>query len=272
MIRWPTVAGRFYSSNAHSLTEEVKLHTTQSPESKPAEKVRAIGIVCPHAGFMYSGDVAGAVYSQIEIPDTIILMGPNHTGLGERVSIMTEGIWNMPQGDIKVSNQLADAICRTSSIAKKDSHAHQKEHSLETQLPFLQFYRDEFQIVPICMMQLKFEECEEISQAIVQAVGQLGRRVLIVASSDMTHYETHESALKKDKNAINQILKLDARGLYNTVHKNNISMCGINPTTVMLMCTNKMGAKEALLAKYMTSGEVSGDKDNVVGYAGLIVK
>ena len=272
MIRQPAMAGRFYSSNAHSLTEEVNLHITQSSESKPAEKVRAIGVVSPHAGFMYSGDVAGAVYSRIEIPDTIILMGPNHKGLGERVSVMTEGTWNMPQGNIKVDSQLADAIYRTSLIAKQDSQAHQKEHSLETQLPFLQFYRNEFQIVPICMMRLRLDECEEISQAIVKAVGQLGRHVLIVASSDMTHYETHESASKKDKNVINQILKLDAMELYNTVHKNNISMCGINPTTVMLMCTNKMGAKEALLAKYMTSGEVSGDMNHVVGYAGLIVK
>ena len=178
----------------------------------------------------------------------------------------------MPQGNIKVDSQLADAIYRTSLIAKQDSQAHQKEHSLETQLPFLQFYRDDFQIVPICMMQLKFEECEEISHAIVKAVGRLRRAVLIVASSDMTHYETHKNASKKDKNAIDQVLKLDAKGLYNIVHNNNISMCGMNPTTVMLICAKEMGAKEALLAKYMTSGEVSGDMDHVVGYAGLIVK
>ena len=271
MNRQPAVAGSFYSNDAHSLKEEVKRHIKHGAEKKAPEKIRAIGIVSPHAGFMYSGDVAGAVYSRIDIPDTIILMGPNHTGLGERVSIMTEGIWNMPQGDIAIDSKLADPICQASLIAKKDNQAHQREHSLETQLPFLQFYRDEFKIVPICMMRLGLDECEEISRAIVKAVEQTGRSVLIVASSDMPHYETHESASKKDKSAINQILKLDAKGLYNTVHDKNISMCGVNPTTVMLMCADKMGAKEALLARYMTSGEVSGDMNHVVGYAGVIV-
>ncbi len=272
MNRSPAVAGRFYSDNAHSLTEEVKRHTKKNTTNKPLEKIRAIGIVSPHAGFMYSGDVAGAVYSRIEIPDTVILMGPNHTGQGKRVSVMGEGIWNMPQGDIEIDSKLADAICQASLIAKKDNKAHQREHSLETQLPFLQFYRDEFKIVPICMMRLDLDECEEISRAIVKAIGQTGRNVLIIASSDMTHYESHENASRKDKSAIQQILKLDARGLYNTVHEKNITMCGINPTTVMLMCAEKMGAKEALLTKYMTSGEVSGDMERVVGYAGVIVK
>ena len=272
MIRHPAVSGRFYPSDAQSLAEEVKLHTKQSAENKSSEKIRAVGIVSPHAGFMYCGDVAGAVYSKIEIPSTIILMGPNHTGFGEKVSVMTEGTWQMPQGDIEIDHQLADAICRASATAKKDNKAHQKEHSIETQLPFLQFYRDKFKIVPICMMRLGLDECEEISHAIVKAVEQTRRSVLIVASSAMTHHETHESASKKDKNAINQILQLDARGLYNTVQDKAISMCGVNPTTIMLMCACKMGAKEALLVKYMTSGEVSGDMDHVVGYAGVIVK
>ena len=272
MTRLPAVAGRFYSSDSNSLIEEVKLHIKQSPEKKPAEKIHAIGVVSPHAGFTYSGDVAGAVYSQIEIPDTIILMGPNHTGLGERISIMTEGTWSMPQGDVKIDSQLANDICQKSLLAKKDSQAHKKEHSLETQLPFLQFYRDEFKIIPICMMRLRLDECEEIGRVIVKAVEQAGRSVLIVASSDMTHYETHEMTSKKDRNAINQILKLDAKGLYNTVYDNNISMCGVTPAAVMLMCANKMAAKEARLAKYMTSGEVNGDMNHVVGYAGLIVE
>jgi len=272
MTREPTVAGRFYSSNIHSLTEEVKLHTRQNSENQLAEKCRAIGIVSPHAGFMYSGDVAGAVYSRIEIPDTIILIGPNHTGLGEKVSVMTEGTWVMPQGDLKIDHQLANEICQKSVLAKKDSQAHKKEHSIETQLPFLQFYRNEFRIVPICIMQLRLHECEEIGHAIVKALERVQRSVLIVASSDMTHYETHKSASKKDAAAINQILRLDAKELYSTVHDNNISMCGVNPTVIMLIYAKEMGAKEAFLAKYMTSGEVSGNMNHVVGYAGLIVK
>ena len=170
----------------------------------------------------------------------------------------------------KVDEELK--IYQLSFLVKKDVQAHKKEHSLETQLPFLQFYSDTFKIIPICMMRLKFHECEEIGRAIVKALKQTGRSALIVASSDMTHYETHENASKKDKNLINQILKLDAKKLHNTARNNNISMCGVDPTTVMLMCANEMGAKEALLAKYMTSGEVSGDLNRVVGYAGLIVR
>lgn len=272
MIRWPAVAGSFYSNDTDSLTEEVWLRIKNNSENRPDEKIHAIGIVSPHAGFMYSGNVAGAVYSRIKIPETVILIGPNHTGLGERVSIMTEGIWRMPQGDVKIDNQLANKILQKSLFVKKDNRAHKKEHSLETQLPFLQFYRDEFKIVPICMMRLSLKECEEIGHTIAEAVKQEGRDVLIVASSDMTHYETHEIASKKDKNAIDQILKLDAKELYNTVHDKNISMCGVNPTAVMLICANEIGAKNALLAKYMTSGEINGDMSRVVGYAGLIVK
>ncbi|MCH8156173.1 MAG: AmmeMemoRadiSam system protein B [Nitrospinae bacterium] len=267
MSRPPAVAGRFYSGDSKSLTEEVRRHIKDAPE-----KTRVLGVLSPHAGFMYSGDVAGAVYSRIEIPDTVILLGPNHTGRGERVSVMTQGTWEMPQGNLEIDSELASAISRASSIARPDERAHHHEHSLETQLPFIQYFRKKFKIVPICFMRLDLKECEEISRAIVQAVKETGREVLVVASSDMTHYESHESASGKDRKAIDRILHLDAPGLYNTVRDNNISMCGVNPTTVMLMYARKMGAKEAELVKYMTSGEVSGDMQNVVGYAGVIVK
>ena len=272
MVRYPAVSGRFYPSDGHSLTKELKRYTKQGAGEKPSEKIRAIGIISPHAGLTYCGEVAGAVYSNIEIPDTIILIGPNHTGAGEQISIMSEGVWQMPQGNIEIDHELADAICQISVTAKKDNKAHQKEHSIETQLPFLQFYRDNFKIVPICMMRLELDKCAELSHAIVKAVEKKERSILIVASSDMTHYETHESASKKDKDAIDKILRLDARGLFNTAHYKNISMCGVSPAVVMLMCPRKMGAKEALVAKYMTSGEISGDMDHVVGYAGIIVK
>ena len=178
----------------------------------------------------------------------------------------------MPQGNIEIDHELADAICQISVTAKKDNKAHQKEHSIETQLPFLQFYRDNFKIIPICMMRLGLEQCKELFHVIVTAIEQTGRSILIVASSDMTHYETHESASKKDKDAIDKILRLDARGLFNTAYYKNISMCGVSPAVVMLMCARKIGAKEALLAKYMTSGEISGNMDHVVGYAGIIVQ
>ena len=272
MMRLPAVSGRFYPSDGNSLNEEVKRHIKKNRAEEPSKKIRAIGIISPHAGFTYSGEVAGAVYSKIEIPETIILLGPNHTGAGEQVSVMSEGLWQMPQGNVKIDMQLADAICQISTTAKKDNKAHVKEHSIETQLPFIQFYRDNFKIVPICMMRLGLDKCEELSHAIAKAVQETGRDILIVASSDMTHFEPHESASKKDKGAIDQILKLNAEELFNTVRNKNISMCGVNPAVVMLMYACKIGAKEALLAKYMTSGEVNGNLDHVVGYAGIIVK
>ena len=266
MIRTPAVAGRFYQSDVESLIEEVESHV-----QKNAPKSRALGVVSPHAGFMYSGDVAGAVFSLIEIPDTVILIGPNHTGYGTRVSLMSEGSWAMPLGSVEIDADLAREI--HSPLIQHDNAAHVHEHSLETQIPFIQYFRKTFKIVPICLMQVNYEMCEEISRVIVDAITRLKRQsVLIVASSDMTHYESHQSAFKKDHEAIDCILKRDAKGLHTIVQKHHISMCGVNPVTVMLLCCNQMGAKECELVKYMTSGEVSGDFDSVVGYAGAIVK
>ncbi len=267
MNRNPAVAGQFYPADSEALTADIAKHLADV-----SEKVRAIGVVAPHAGFMYSGDTAGAVYSRIEIPDTVILIGPNHTGQGERVSVMTEGTWSMPMGDLSIDRDLAESICAASPLVRADSRAHLHEHSIETQLPFLQYFRKEFKFVPICMMRASFTECTEVSQAILSGIKKLERTALIVASSDMTHYETHASASAKDKIAIDQILQRDAKGLYTTVEQKGITMCGVMPATVMLLCANQMGATQAELVKYMTSGEVSGDMDHVVGYAGMIVK
>ncbi len=147
MKRDPAVAGQFYPQEAHALSDEIRKHIEGD-----VAKSRAIGIVSPHAGFMYSGDVAGAVYSRIEIPDTVILIGPNHTGAGQRVSVMTEGTWSMPFGDLEIDAELAEAICAASPEIHSDAQAHRYEHSLETQLPFLQYFRKDFKIVPICLM------------------------------------------------------------------------------------------------------------------------
>ncbi|MCH7623281.1 MAG: AmmeMemoRadiSam system protein B, partial [Nitrospinae bacterium] len=168
--------------------------------------------------------------------------------------------------------ELAESICSASPIVHADSQAHRFEHSLETQLPFLQYYRKEFKIVPICMMRTRFIDCRKVSRAILTGVQQIKRSVLLIASSDMTHYESHDSATQKDKKAIDQILDRDAEGLYKTVEKNHISMCGMNPVAVMLLCANEMGARRSELVKYMTSGEVNGDRNHVVAYAGMIVE
>ncbi len=185
---------------------------------------------------------------------------------------MTEGTWSMPMGDIPIDRELAEAICEETVMAKQDSSAHQFEHSLETQLPFLQYFKKGFQIVPICLMRMKISSCKELSEGIVRAVTRLDKPVLLVASSDMTHYESHDRAGIKDRMAITCIQKRDPLGLFETVQSEKITMCGVNPVTVMLYCSESLGAKEAELVKYMTSGEVSGDMEKVVGYAGLIIK
>lgn len=265
--RQPAVAGRFYPAEREALVREVEAHIDRNAKKSPV-----LGIVAPHAGLMYSGDVAGAVYSRIEIPDTVILMGPNHTGQGEEVAIMTEGTWSMPMGDISIDREMANAICEETSTAKQDSSAHRLEHSLETQLPFLQYFKKEFRIVPICLRRMKVSACKVLSEGIVRAVTRLDKPVLLVASSDMTHYESHDKAKTKDRMAITCIQNRDPVGLFETVRSKKITMCGVNPVTVMLYCSEGLGAKEAELVKYMTSGEVNGDMEKVVGYAGMIIK
>jgi len=267
MARPPAVAGRFYPDDPVALFEEVQCHLEQE-----IPKVSAKGVIAPHAGFKYSGDVAGTVYSRVEIPDTVILLGPNHTGMGERIAISSHGSWSMPFGDLEIDANLAKSILENLSIARESEDAHRLEHSLETQLPFLQYFRKQFKFVPICLMRLSFEECQMLARAIVQAVQLCERNVLIVASSDMTHYESHTHASEKDHLAIDQILKMDPEGLFRTVEKEGITMCGVNPATVMLAACKGLGATQAELVRYMTSGEVSGDMDQVVGYAGVIVR
>ena len=265
--RQAAVAGKFYPEQPDELEKTVASHFTDLTKNKQ----KAIGVVSPHAGFMYSGDVAGAVYSQIEIPDTVILIGPNHTGRGENVSVMTEGIWSMPMGDVFIDEELATILCDETPLAKPNTTAHQFEHSLETQLPFLQYFKKDFKIVPICLKRIDYTTCKKLSEGIFKAIKRFGRPVLIIASSDMTHFESHDAAEAKDKKAIIQIENRDAHALHETVRQEQISMCGVNPVTVMLLCTEKLGAKQAELIDYRTSGEVNGDKNRVVGYAGVIV-
>jgi MEMO1 family protein len=266
-IRTPAVAGKFYPENPFELEKKVVYHLGNLSKKKR----KAIGVVSPHAGFIYSGDIVGAVYSQIEVPETVILLGPNHTGLGENISVMTEGIWSMPMGNISIDEVFATQLCKETALAKPNSVAHQFEHSLETQLPFLQYLRKNFLIVPICLKKVNYSICKKLSKGIVNALEQTEKSALIIASSDMNHFESHKIAGEKDKKAIVKIENRDAQGLDETVRQEQISMCGVNPVTVMLLCSEKMGAQKAELIKYKTSGEVNGDKSRVVGYAGVIV-
>jgi AmmeMemoRadiSam system protein B len=226
---------------------------------------------------VYSGPVAGAVYSSIELPGTFVLIGPNHTGLGEPVSLMAKGEWETPLGKVRIDEGLAAAILSRSQLVREDTLAHLKEHSLEVQLPFIQYLRKEFTIVPIQMMDTRLETCLALGNALADAIQDHARaasdegRVLIVASSDMSHYISAEAAKKKDHKAIQRMLDLDAQGLYYTVRDENITMCGYGPAVAMITACKALGAKKAELIKYMNSGEVSGDYDQVVGYAGIVV-
>ena len=269
MIRNPIVADRFYPGKPEALTRELK--TLVEPVDKKGKKEPALGIVAPHAGYVYSGRVAGLVYSRIQIPPIAVIIGPNHTGQGSPASLFAEGEWRMPLGPVRIDRELARKILSHSRLLTPDPRAHQQEHSLEVQVPFLQHFNPGIAIVPICLGGLDYPECREIGQALARALEGLEPRPLIIASSDMTHYESQKSAEKKDKAAIDKILKLDPEGLLTVVEKDDISMCGVIPTAVMLIAALALGAKKAELVAYATSGDVSGDYAKVVGYAGITV-
>ena len=265
--RSPVVAGTFYPATANALNAELdRLIPSVS------EKSKVIGIISPHAGYIYSGAVAGELISTVTIPKKIIIIGPNHTGIGPSASIMLKGIWSLPNGDVNVDSDLAEEIISNTKILISDESAHQREHSIEVQIPFLLHQRQDIDIVPITLMGLSIDSCRELGHSIARAIISSDEDVLIVASSDMTHYESAESAERKDRMAIEKILALDPEGLLDVVTRNQISMCGVIPATVMFFAAKELGATKATLVRYTNSGEVSGDYEKVVGYAGIMVE
>ncbi len=266
MIRQPVVAGQFYPGSASQL--EAMIETLVDEK---AEKQDVIGLVSPHAGYIYSGPVAGAVISRIKFKDTFIIIGPNHSGKGKPLSIMTQGKWKTPLGEVEIDSELGKQILATSTHLQEDDIAHQYEHSIEVQIPFLQYFKSDFRIVPIILGYAGGDTYKEIGREIAKAVRELNREVVIIASSDMTHYEPQESAQKKDTQAINAILDLDEDELLRRVEELNISMCGYAPTTSLISAAKELGAKSAELVKYQTSGDTTGDYSAVVGYAGIII-
>ncbi|MDA8174319.1 MAG: AmmeMemoRadiSam system protein B [Nitrospiraceae bacterium] len=269
--RLPAAAGRFYPAGRHELESAVM----QALGQDKAKREKAVAAVCPHAGYIYSGAVAGAVYSSLEISKTVILIGPNHTGFGPEVSIMDQGSWRVPNGELKVDTSLAKAIMGRSALFKADSSAHVYEHSLEVQVPFICHLRPDAMIVPITIMRAARQELETIGKSIAEAVRAAYNKrpaPLIIASSDMSHYVSDNEARNKDALAIRDILALDPAAMLETVHRNNISMCGVLPVAAMLYAAMELGVKDARLVKYATSAETSGDFEHVVGYAGIIVK
>lgn len=267
MIRKPAVAGRFYPDDPAQLEAALR-------EKIPAagSRIDAKGLVVPHAGYVYSGGVAGATYAAVTLPRRFVILCPNHTGLGSPVAIMAEGAWQTPLGMVPIDEPMARRICRECSLVQENLPAHQDEHSLEVQLPFLQHLLDnDFQFVPIAVGTSSYESLIALGRALAEAMRLTSEPVLLIASSDMNHYEPAARTLHKDSLAIEKILALDARGLYDVIHRENISMCGYGPTICMLEAAQLSGARHAKLIEHTHSGETSGDNSSVVGYAGLVI-
>ena len=232
---------------------------------------KIVGLICPHAGYMFSGPVAANAYYHLSsdgLPGLFVILGPNHYGIGSGVAVMDRGAWRTPLGDVDIDTDTAREIVRRSGIIDIDESAHTREHSIEVQLPFLQYiYGSSFKFVPVCFLMQDLNTCREVGEALADTLK--GRNAVVIASTDMTHYEPHRRATEKDEKAIDAILKLDEELLYSVLRTHNISACGYGPVTALITAAKKMGVKKAELLSYKTSGDVTGDTSGVVGYAAL---
>ncbi|MGA2743783.1 MAG: AmmeMemoRadiSam system protein B [Candidatus Sulfotelmatobacter sp.] len=271
-LRQAAVAGRFYPADPDDLRAEARAYLSPATAANHAP-VRALGCIAPHAGYMYSGHVAGAVFAHVEVPKRCIVLCPNHTGVGHALAIMSEGAWRTPLGDVPIAAELAAALKERFPALQEDSAAHRAEHAVEVELPFLLLRQPGLSFVPIALGTRQFEILEQLGRAIAEVVATSvpNDPILIVASSDMNHYESDAATRAKDHRAIERILTLDPPGLFDVVTQQNISMCGLGPSVAMLTAVRQLGAKSAELVKYATSGDISGDRDLVVGYAGIVV-
>ncbi len=266
-VREPAVAGYFYPRSPEALSREVSAYTAQA-----GEKISALACVVPHAGYMYSGHVAGAVYGRLQLPRRFVILCPNHTGHGRPLAIMTEGAWQTPLGLAQIDHALAASLRRSCPLLEEDDMAHRGEHAIEVQLPFLQSALSEFAFVPIAVGTARYEPLHALGEAIANVLRDESQKVMLIASSDMNHYEPDDITRVKDRKAIDQILALDPRGLYDVVMEESISMCGFGPTVAALTAARLLGAKSAEVIKYATSADISGDRSAVVGYAGVVIQ
>lgn len=276
-IRHSSQAGAFYAGTAQSLKAQIEGCFTHRFGPGKLPKVvedgfrNVVGLLCPHAGYMYSGPVAAHAYYNLAAdgkPDVVVIFGPNHTGRGSALALMSEGVWRTPLGEIKIDTSTAKQIVDESRIVDVDDSAHTFEHSIEVQLPFLQYlYGSAFKFVPICFLMQDLESSREVGRAVAKALS--GKNGLIIASTDMTHYEPHERAQRKDKMVIDAVAKMDEELYYSTVESQNISTCGYGPTVAVITAAKLLGAKRAQLLCYKTSGDVISDFSSVVGYASM---
>ena len=266
-VREPAVAGYFYPRSPEALNQEIKNYTLGR-----GEKIDALACVVPHAGYMYSGHVAGAVYGRLQLPRRFVILCPNHTGYGRPLAMLTEGAWQTPLGQVQIDHELGQALRLACPLLEEDEAAHRGEHAIEVQLPFLQAGLPEFTFVPIAVGTAKYEPLQALGQALAGVLRQEGDKIMIISSSDMNHYEADDITRVKDHKAIDKILALDPRGLYDVVMEESISMCGFGPTVATLTAARLLGASSAEVIKYATSADVSGDRSAVVGYAGVVIR
>jgi len=269
-VRPAAVAGRFYSSDGKDLSREV--HEYLAPDPAPGEKIgNALGCLVPHAGYMYSGHVAGAVYRRLPARPAYIILGPNHFGRGAPLAVTARGAWATPLGEALIDAPLANELIGASGLLTEDAHAHANEHSLEVQIPFLQCLAKDFTFVPVAVGVSGYPALESLGRALAKSVSNARKSVLIIASSDMNHYESDGVTRLKDGKAIEKILAIDPPGLYEVIRREDISMCGYGPAVALLTAALELGVKKAELVKYATSADVSGDRNVVVGYAGIVL-
>ncbi len=265
-MRAPAVAGQFYPGRKSEL--ENMLAEMMPPT---AEHKAVFGVMSPHAGYIYSGRTAAATLSGVDIPQEVVILGPNHHGRGHAAAVYAHGGWSMPLGTVPIAESLANAILTGCPYMADDIVAHRYEHSLEVQVPFLQKLNPEVQIVPICIGPLPLKVLLSLGDCLATVIKDRPVRPLVLASTDMTHYESGRVAKQKDSMALDRILNMDPEGLYNVVRDNRISMCGVLPVVVMLRAAVALGYSQAELVDYCNSGDVTGDQSEVVGYAGVRV-
>lgn len=266
MLRQPVVAGSFYPGSQAQLTAALQRLIPESPPDP-----HGLAVVLPHAGYVYSGGIAGETLARVRVSQRVILLGPNHTGDGAEFAVSQASAWQTPLGKVAVDQELARLLVAAVPLAEFDDLAHRHEHSLEVLVPFLQWQNPAVQIVPICIRSYTLETLLEFGSGLAELVSRSEDQILLVASSDMSHFISASEAREKDFLAIDQVLKLEPSELYRTVRQHRISMCGVAPCVSLLQACRQLGAERAELVRYGNSGEQTGDLDSVVGYAGMVV-
>lgn len=277
LIRQPAVAGMFYNLNPEMLKKQIRRCFEHELGPKKTKEEKFIGCVVPHAGYTYSGPVAAWVYSRIPKCNYIIL-GPNHRVFGSTFGVMKEGVWKTPLGSVKIDDEFATKLIENCSLLEYDIISHESEHSIEVELPFLQYrFGENFKFVPISVMNELpsfdfLEECRIVGEAIADMIKKEKKEWIVIASSDFSHYIPYDFAYSTDNYVIDAILRLNEREFFSRIQEKNASICGFGPIVISMIASKKLGAKKGKLLKYATSGDVVPDKGAVVGYASIILE